>query len=246
VIGIEGAGAKGTLYFDDIRLYPKTPQYVTPVDPGSAGLVALYTFDGNARDTSGNRFDGTVSGTATYGAGVSGQAIVLNGANSFVSVTGVGITGAASRTISGWAKASRLGITAWTNVFGFTGPSASNNHFDIAAVGDSGTTSTLGYYGLHRYNWERDIIPIDLEWHHLAATYDGTTARWYGDGMFVGSAAVPPADVLTPGAVNMGKRQDNTNFFPGSLDEVRIYNRALSAEEIAGLTGLTKPLAKPF
>jgi hypothetical protein len=44
----------------------------------------------------------------------------------------------------------------------------------------------------------------------------------------------------------MGNRGENTNFFPGSLDDVRIYNRALSDAEIGGLAGRTKPMQKPF
>ena len=38
-IGIEGAAAAGTLYVDDIRLYPKAPEYITPVDPGKTNLA---------------------------------------------------------------------------------------------------------------------------------------------------------------------------------------------------------------
>ncbi len=41
-IGVEGAGSKGILYVDDIRLYPLTPQYVTPVNPGKTNLVAYW------------------------------------------------------------------------------------------------------------------------------------------------------------------------------------------------------------
>ena len=84
---------------------------------------------------------------------------------------------------------------AWTGVFGFTGPSAANGHFDIQCVGDSGANATLGYYGLHRYGWEIDIVPIDLEWHHLAATYDGVAVSWYGDGQLIGSIDTDPADI---------------------------------------------------
>jgi len=244
-IGIEGAGATGTLYFDDIRLYPKAVEYVTPVEPDNSSLAAYYAFDGNLSDGSGNGHNGVANGAIAYGAGVTGQAVQLNGSDAYVSVTGVGITGAAPRTIAGWAKADSLGIAEWTNVFGFTGPSGNGGHFDIEAVGTTDNT-TLGYYGLHRYGWERDIIPIDLEWHHLAGTYDGTTVRWYGDGMLIGSADVDPAGVNPPGLVHIGKRQDNTNFFPGLVDEVHIYGRALSDGEIAWLAGKRVPTHKPL
>ncbi|MCU0917318.1 MAG: discoidin domain-containing protein, partial [Planctomycetes bacterium] len=52
-IGVEGAGAKGLVFIDDIRLYPKAPAFFTPADPGKTNLKALYAFEGNANDTSG-------------------------------------------------------------------------------------------------------------------------------------------------------------------------------------------------
>ncbi|UCF17221.1 MAG: LamG domain-containing protein, partial [Phycisphaerales bacterium] len=109
-------------------------------------------------------------------------------------------------------------------------------------VGDTSTT-TLGWYGLHVYGWEQDIMPIDLEWHHLGASYDGTTLKWYGDGLLIGSQN---RALNTPDNVHVGKREDNDNYFPGQVDDFRIYNRVLSDEEMAGLAGITLPYDKPF
>ncbi|MDY0357972.1 MAG: LamG domain-containing protein, partial [Sedimentisphaerales bacterium] len=236
--------ATGTLYIDDVRLYPNVPEFVTPTEPGTESLVARYAFDGNANDGSGHGYNGTVQGSPTYVAGKDGQAIALDGVRQYVVVESVGITGAAPRTIAGWAKADTTSITAWGNIFGFTGPTGNGGHFDIEAVGDSGTNATLGYYGLHRYGWEFNILPIDLEWHHLAASFDGTTVRWYGDGMLVGSDDVD--NVNTPGPFHVGKRQDNEVFFPGAVDEVRVYSEALADGEIAWLAGKRVPMHKPF
>jgi len=268
-------GGTGRLYFDDIRLYKprcipslakpdvelsgdcvvdyadlqiltdqwlRTGYLVTPTDPGTNGLAGYWKFDGNTNDSSGNGLHGTAMGMPTYAAGKSGQAIRFDGIDDYVVVGAVGISGAAPRTISGWAKADALGLPAWIDIFGFTGPSGAGGHFDIEHVGDTATT-TLGYYGLHVYGWEQDILPVDLEWHHLAASYDGTTAKWYGDGRFIGSS---PVDVNTPDNAHMGKRQDNENYFPGSVDEVRIYNRVLSDGEVASLGGLAEPYSEPF
>ena len=86
-------------------------------------------------------------------------------------------------------------------------------------------------------------MEIDLEWHHLAASYDGTTIVWYGDGQPVGSEA---RALDTEDNVQMGRRaHDAGGFFPGSLDEIRIYNQALSPGEILWLAGrqsVHKPL----
>jgi len=224
-VGVEGAGS-GVVYIDEIRLYPKEADMVN--------LVGYYALEGNAADSSGSGNDGVENGGVVYDSGLEGQAVHLDGVDDCIVVAGTGVGVGSSRTISGWAKADTTDVTAWTNVFGFTGPSGNNGHFDIECVGDTDNT-TLGYYGIHRYGWERDIIPIDLEWHHLAATYDGITVAWYGDGQLIGSEEIPADQIAPPGQVHIGKRQDNTEYFAGSVDEVRIYDIALSAEELAGL-----------
>jgi hypothetical protein len=240
-IGVDGANAAGMLYIDDIRLHPLAGEMVTPVDPGNANLVAYYAFEGNAEDSSGNGYHGVENGTPEYAAGVIGQALSLNGFASYVSVDSVGISGTAPRTIAGWAKAGTNSLFSWTNVFGFTGPSTNGQHFDIEIVGNTGTT-TSGYFGLHRHGWEMDITANDEEWHHLAATFDGSTVNLYGDGRLVNTDSV--GNVNTPGPVHVGRRQDNDNYFEGLIDDLRIYDTALTPEEIAWIAGKRTPLHK--
>ena len=222
-----------------------TGYLVTPDDPGTNGLAGYWRFDGNANDASGNGRNGTPMGMPTYTAGKFGQAIRFDGVDDYVVIGAVGISGAAPRTISGWAKIHTLGWPNWVDVFGFTGPSGAGGHFDIELVGTTTTPghTTYGYYGIHVYGWEQDIVEADSDWHHLAASYDGTMVRWYGDGRLIGSGV---RDVNTPDNVHMGKRDDNENYFPGSVDEVRIYNRVLSDGEVASLGGLTEPYSQPF
>jgi len=258
------AGGTGTIYIDDIRVYASrcvpsmgkpaadlsgncivdeadveilanlwldSGLQITPVNPGTAGLVAQYPFNGNANDAVGGH-NGTVSGTPTYAAGRVSQAIQLNGVDQMVDVGAVGISGAAPRTIAGWARGNATvgALPDWINIFGFTGPSGDNGHFDIELV----NVGARGY-GIHVYGWERLIMPIDLNWHHLAASYDGTTIKWYGDGQLIGSDS---SRILnTPNNVHMGKRDDNENYWPGRVDEVYIYNRVLSGPEIGWLAG---------
>jgi len=224
------------------RDWLQSDREIAAVAPNLAGRKAWYKLDGNANDSSPNAYNGTENGGPVYVAGHTGQAVSLDGVDDYVEVAGgVGITGGAARTIAGWAKANSMTIADWTNVFGLSSTAgAANLHFDIEKRGGQ------DQYCIHVYGWEQNILPLDLEWHHFAATYDGTTIVWYGDGIPVGSDS---SRVLnSTGLVRMGKRGDTGGFFPGLVDEVTFWNVALTENEIASVRGLGTvyvPVASP-
>jgi len=192
------------------------------VDPN---LKAWYKFEGDATDSSGRGRNGTEMNGATYAAGYDGDALYLDGVNDWVSVREtVGISGRASRTICGWAKARTTAITDWADVFGFCPEPAftTNRYFDIERRGGQ------SQYCLHVHGFESNLLAVDLEWHFLAATYDGPTQTitGYGDGnvSFTDSTRV----LDTVDTVRMGYRPSENHYFPGLVDDVRIYDYALS------------------
>jgi hydrogenase maturation factor HypE len=69
-------------------------------------------------------------------------------------------------------------------------------------------------------------------WTHLAATYDGTTVRLFVNGVQAGTRAVSGSLAASTGALRIGGNAVWGEYFSGRIDEVRIYNRALSAAEI--------------
>ncbi len=88
--------------------------------------------------------------------------------------------------------------------------------------------------------------PAVGRWQHVAATYDGTTARFYVDGAEVASKVftgnVGNSNVWRIGAYGVAP----TGFFDGSIDDVRIYDRALTASEIeAGMATRIQPDRTP-
>jgi hypothetical protein len=199
-------------------------------------MVGWWKFDESEGDTvtdsSGNGLDGRlVDGATVVSDAERGKVLSLDGEGDYVVVGSVGVDSNTPRTIAGWAKASSMTIEDWTNLFGFTDPTSANNRsFDIEHIGIAGTT--YRGYGIHVHGWERNMFPVDLDWHHLAATYDGTTITWYGDGHLVGSE---DRVLNTVDNVQMGKRADNPNCFAGLIDDVRIYSYALSQAEMAAL-----------
>ena len=200
----------------------------------SAALVAHWRLDetaGTMAQDSAGTSDGVVYGNATWqpSGGMVDGALKLDGLDDYVVVGGVGISGAAPRTIACWVKATTTDIPDWANVFGFTNSlGADSRSFDIECRG------VIDYYCVDVYGWSMNVVELDLDWHHLAATYDGTTVAWYAGGVLVGSEEVT---LDTIDNVQMGRRADwgSDRFFSGLIDDARIYNHALTQSEIAAL-----------
>lgn len=86
------------------------------------------------------------------------------------------------------------------------------------------------------------------EWTHVAATFADEQKALYINGRLVGESSAPLAlNTERPLRIGGGATEGPGNyFFGGMIDEVRLYNRALPAEEVAGLAGRTQPLHKSF
>ena len=196
----------------------------------SAELIAHWQFDessGNiAQDVSGNSNNGTLKGDPQWVAGRIGGAIQLDGIDDYVDIGSVGISGIDTRTIAGWAKASTTDIPAWTSVFGFVPNGDTDGTYYDIEVDDAGN------YVVFVGGWESIFIPVDTQWHHFAVTYNGQGGNWYLDGQFVDNL---DGEIGTIDQVRIGARLSNSNYFPGLIDDVRIYNTVLTLTEIKKL-----------
>ena len=213
-----------------------------------SGLVGHWTFDGptisgtTVKDVSGNGNNGTMVNDPTPVAGVLGQALSFNGTNQYVSVptnTGIPISNN-NYTISLWFRepsigAVRQGFVGW-------GDYGQNNEVNAFRTANSADCPSTGGAGLVNYWWANDLTVCSGRvtanvWHYAVAEYDGTTRTIYLDGVPIGSDApighnVPYSTNFTIG-VDYGGDYNN-----GSIDDVRIYNRALSAAEVQQLYNL--------
>ena len=93
--------------------------------------------------------------------------------------------------------------------------------------------------------YDGDTIFKPNTWYHVVATSDGSTKRTYINGVYETSVAwandiFQGTDSTAIGSIGAG----GGNYFPGSLSDVRIYNRALTAEEIKDLYGSYNPVVK--
>jgi len=248
-IGLERIGTlggQGMILLDGIRLYSYDRQVITPVDPGTAGLQAQYPFEGNANDSSGNARNGTAMGGPLFAAGQVGQAISLDGIDDYVEITGYkGILGGGAFSIAAWVKSTSTGdatIVCW-------GASTNGQRVDFRLGG--GRLRVEHGKG----NLQGNTVLADDQWHHVAVTVteNGSLSypavKLYLDGNDDSQTTTDPDtfDTVASIDVNIGRRgTNNDRVFPGSLDDVRIYDRVLTQEEIASLAGKTKPFDKPF
>ncbi len=228
-----GLNANNNAYILRINNDPCTGWTYTYKGPDDENLTAWYRFEGDSNDSSGNNHHPYEFGAPTYSADSreGGLSIELDGVDDFLVKESIGISGSSPRTISGWVKATKPAaqIPGWRNVFGFSYEQIDDTHFDIQRRNEQDN------YCIHTFGWDNKIAPLDMEWHHLAATYNGNTIAWYHDGGLVGTMG---RVLNTFGTMIFGRRVDDyTTFFPGRLDDVRIYNRALSQGEIAELAG---------
>jgi len=248
-LGIEDAGARGILYIDDIRLYPKAPEYIAPVDPGTANLVGLWTLDGNADDTSGKGNNGTVTGgAAIWGAGAVNQALQLQNGQTYVdcgSSASLNLTDAV--TLTAWIQ---MDFAAGdrkiaTNQDGTTGGYKmglyTNNMVEFE-IRTSASAATLNRNSAGGTALQQGV------WYHVAGVYSqGQFIRTYVYGNLDRELATTAVLGASTASFKLGRGESTTDYFwLGSLDDVHVYNRALSQEEILWVMGQTQPVAKPF
>lgn len=193
-----------------------------------SGLVAHYKFDDSpgstAADSSGNGHTGTLMNMTSPGCWVSGKygtCLSFDGSNDYVQIPDHNQLDVSNITLSAWIKGtilSDLRIIDKTTV-GFSDGYNMDNHTGyIRLIGnDNAYSSTALTTGV---------------WVHVAATFDGTTTRFYKDGVLDGTSLLITALPVNTLPLRIGAGSTGSNNFSGLIDDVRIYDRALSQDEI--------------
>jgi hypothetical protein len=227
---------------DDFRIYNRalTASEVTHVINGHTALpTAELPFDETtgttATDLSGNGWTGTLNGGASWVTGNNGNAVDLSGTNQYVALpTGV-VSGADAITVAAWVNLDT--VSNWTRIFDF-GSGTSKYMFLSPQNGANGNIRFEIKNGSAVRTVEGTAALPTGGWHHVAVTLDGTTGTLYVDGQQVGSNAVNirPSQLGATTQNWIGRSQFSADpYLDGRVDDFRIYNRSLSAAEVAGV-----------
>ncbi len=217
---------------------------IPPCTPPPSGLVSWWPGEDNANDIVASD-NGTLHGGVTFAAGEVDQAFSF-ATNGYVAVP----------DDSRLDPTTGITVDAWVNPASQQGPAS--------IVNRRTASNTTGYTLEQRFSqdglvlWHLDVsgtsvdvvsnVPLPLDtWTQVAGTYDGTTSTLYFNGSPVGTASFSGAIDASPGAdLEIGRNIATGSLFDGRIDEVEVFNRALSASEVqsivnAGSVGKCRP-----
>jgi Ca2+-binding RTX toxin-like protein len=211
-------------------------------------VVSTGTTVSTASDASGLGNHGTVEGAVPVAAG-KGGALLFDGVDDVVTVAdSPSLDLTTGMTIEAWVNPSVVGgLNGWETVVLKEGAEARvccSNLLSYALYAHDAAAGPAGYIrtasldqGIHR----TPAIPAGA-WTHLATTYDGANLRIYVNGALAATRGVTGGIEVGVGPLRIGgNKAFPGEFFKGLIDEVKVYNRALSAAEIGADMGAAPP-----
>ena len=206
---------------------------VTPV-PLPSGAVAWWRAENDARDAVGGH-DGTLENGAGFAAGEVGQGFSFDGVDDFVQVpvtTGLPV-GNAPRTIELWFCTTKDLTTSTESSLIQYGTTSNDRMFGLITSGNA--PGRLYFFGYNN-NLAGTTVLEPNQWYHGAVTYDGARLNLYLNGQLEASKAADLDTLIDENGLTIGYRPDASGArWTGLLDELTIYNRALTAEEVQAL-----------
>jgi WD40 repeat protein/tRNA A-37 threonylcarbamoyl transferase component Bud32 len=226
-----------------------------PVPPPAGrppdGVVAWWRADGNAKDSAGDHH-GTLKGGVTFAAGIAGQAFRLDGATRYVEVPRSDLWGFGRRDFS---------IDLWVQFRAVTlrhdighpdavfigcdeGDGWATRHKWVFSHGHGLLNFCICNAGKGEFYAKANFSPDVDKWYHLAVTRSRGTFTIYVNGAPVSSEKVDLAIPYPDAPLTIGQAEGG-GFFSGLLDEVAIYDRALSPAEVKARWSALAPATKP-
>jgi hypothetical protein len=229
------SNSAGSLTSSSATLTVSTPP---PCQAPPLGLVGWWKAEGNALDSIGGN-NGTLENNTGFGTGVVGQAFVFNGANQWVEIPDApALNPSTNLTLEAWVN-----VTGYPNtdlatiVTKFSTWDMSRNQYQLETHYDGVRLNFRALVLLPSgYGYVDGSTTIQFgTWYHVAMTYDGSFVKLYVNSALDGSVAASGTIAPTTEPLRIGGPSAGPWWFKGSVDEVSLYNRALSSGEIQAI-----------
>ena len=200
-----------------------------PTAPPSSGLVAAYAFNEGSgtsfADGSGRGNGGTLQGATWTTSGKYGGALAFDGVNDSAAVPdAVSLDLGASMTLEAWVRPTAS--SGWRTILLKEAP----NSLAYSLYSASGTNRPSAWIG-GTSSMGSAAVPLNA-WTHVSATYNGTRLRVYVNGVLRADQATTVSVPVSANPLRIGGNAVWGEYFAGQIDEVRIYDRVLTAAEI--------------
>ena len=211
---------------------PSALAYTQTLPPGGSHSIAQFEFETNTLDSSGYGNNAFARGIPGYATGHSGQAVVLDGTNSYLQLP-PNVANNASFTFAAWVYWN--GGAQWQRIFDF---GDDTTHYLFLSPYSGGSTLRFAINnGSGEQQLNAPALPVST-WIHVAVTLSGSNAKLYTNGVLAASSTtntIVPSN-FNPGLNYLGKSQFSADpLFHGMLDEVEIADSAFTAAQIAAL-----------
>ena len=202
-----------------------------------SNLLLRWRFDetsGDALDSSVNSFNGTVTGVTQGVAGHLGLAYSFDGTDNNVTNTAVGLTtpleGITAFTICFWAKTGAFALNDCAAGFGLDG---ADDAICLYPFNTSGGNGFAVWYDGEFIFTASGSAPANDTYSHFCYRQNGaTTHEIFINGISVGTDATSKTSPAVVDGVSVGNYTGNGEFFDGEIDDVRLYTRSLTDEQI--------------
>ena len=200
-------------------------------DAQPSGLVASFAFDEGSgltvADGSGNGNNGTISNAAWTDTGKYGAALVFNGSDSLITIPdSASLRLKHSMTLEAWVNPSVVN-GLWRDVLD------KGSDYSLEGTSSGQATPAGGATIASSVAMSQGTAPLPVNtWSHLAVTYDGSLLRYYVNGALVSSRAHQGEIASSSNPLEIGGDRILGRYFEGKIDEVRVYNVALTQLQV--------------
>lgn len=217
------------------------------------GLVAYYPFNGNANDASGNSINGTVSGAqlTTDRFGNANGAYRFNGTSDFISLpfsSRYSFKPTEAYSLSVWVQHEVSSAVRSVVVKSPANSIYQNSQWNYGICVTDNDQASIGYHDNFVLKSDISLTPGEACWYLLTSTYSDGKWKLYINGKLQKQDLTQTRKILydNSSAIAFGKKGEaNGDYYKGKMDEVRIYNRVLTDDEVAALYSQGTPCTSP-